>query len=966
MLLVVFFGIGILLFQACNPKTSTTLNDSKKDELIGVAGFEPSEHVDPPPLPSMKGVEIPVDPDIRIGTLPNGMKYYIRKNAKPENRAELRLAVNAGAMQEDEDQQGLAHFVEHMAFNGTKNFKKSELVDYLESIGTRFGPDLNAYTSFDETVYMLQARTDDQELLGKGLTILQDWASGVTFDHEEIDKERGVVVSEWRSRLSPSERMMNSWLPVMYKDSRYAQRLPIGKPEIIKNADYETVKRFYKDWYRPELMAVVVVGDFDLDAMEQEVKTRFTPITNDRPMREKESRAVPDHKETLVSICTDKEASFTNVQLLYKHDHVNVEDMKAYRGNIVRRLYNSILSARLDEIASKPNPPFNFAYTGYSSDVGTLDTYSSYAMAPEGGALRCLEVILEENERVLRHGFTQSELERQKIEVMKGMERALKEKDKTESRRFAMRYVYNYLDNNPIPSIDDEVKFYKEFLPTITLEEVNSLAAKWITPENRVVVVTGPEKEGAAMPTEAEVYAALDNVSKKNIEAYVDEVSDEPLLAKIPTPAPAKAEKVIEEVDVTELILANGVRVILKQTDFKNDEVNMSAYSKGGHSLYSDADYKHANSAASIVKEAGLGNFDNTQLQKKLTGKKVRVSPFISELYEGFRGNASPDDLETMMQMIYLYFTAPREDPDVLQSYITKQKSIYSNLLSNPQYYFFDQVGRILSSNHPRRGFPTGEIMDAVQLEPAMKIYKDRFADAGDFTFFFVGNFDMDNMKKLANTYLANLPTTGRKETWKDIGIKKPQGKVEKKLVKGEAPKALVNMTFHGDFEWTGQNRYDFYSMLAVLRIKMRESMREDKGGVYGVRVSGNVDQFPSKEYSITISFNADPPMLEELIATALLDIENAKKNGAEEKDLTKVKETQRQGRIKDLKENRFWMRQLETYYKNGSDPAKLTMENYETYVNALNSDAIKAAANKYFDMNSFVSIVMVPEESEE
>ena len=468
------------------------------------------------------------------------------------------------------------------------------------------------------------------------------------------------------------------------------------------------------------------------------------------------------------------------------------------------------------------------------------------------------------------------------------------------------------------------------------------------------------------MPTEAEVYAALDNVSKKNIEAYVDEVSDEPLLPKIPSAAPLKSEKTIDEIGVTELTLANGVKVVLKHTDFKNDEVNMAAYSKGGHSLYSDEDYKHANSAASIVNQAGLGTFDNTQLQKKLTGKKVRVSPFIGELYEGFRGNASPDDIETMMQMIYLYFTAPRQDEDVLQSYVTKQKSIFSNLLSNPQYYFFDQVGRILSSNHPRSGFPTGEMMDAIRLEPAMKIYKDRFADASDFTFFFVGNFDMDQMKKLSETYLANLPTTGRKETWKDLGVKPPVGKVEKRLVKGEAPKALVNMTFHGDFEWTGQNRYDFYSTLDVLRIKMRESMREDKGGVYGVRVSGNVEQFPSKKYSITVSFNADPPMVDELIATALLDIENAKKTGAADKDLTKVKETQRQGRIKDLKENRFWMRQLQAYYKNGSDPSKLTQKNYEAYVNGLNSDAVKTAANKYFDMNSFVSIVMLPEESEE
>ncbi|MEM1319458.1 MAG: insulinase family protein [Bacteroidota bacterium] len=954
--------LSLILYQACTPKTKTVAS-SGESELIGVAASEAPTAPAPPQNDFGKNVDIPVDADIRMGTLPNGMKYYIRKNTKPEDRAELRLAVNAGAMQEDEDQQGLAHFVEHMAFNGSKNFSKNELVDYLETIGTKFGPDLNAYTSFDETVYMLQARTDDAEMLNKGLTVLQDWASGVSFDHEEIDKERGVVESEWRSRLSPNQRMLNQWLPVMYKDSRYAQRLPIGKPEIIRNASYETVKRFYNDWYRPELMAVVIVGDVNVDEMEKEIVKRFTPFDRETPARSKENNDVPDHKETLVSICSDKEASFTNVQLMYKHDHIPTEDMQGYRSSIVRRLYNAMLSARLDELAQKPNPPFTYAYTGYSRDVGDLDTYSSYAMAPEGGAMRCLEVILEENERVLRHGFNASEMERQKTQLLKRMERAFKEKDKTESRRFAMRYVYNYLEGTPIPSIDDELEFYKTLLPTIQLNEVNSLAAQWITEENRVVVITGPEKEGLEVPTEAEVSKVLAAVSKKDIAPYEDEVSDAPLLAKIPTPVEIVAVKEMENVGVTEMKLANGVRVILKPTDFKNDEVLLRAYSIGGSSIYSDADYVQASNAARIIDEAGLGSFDNPQLQKKLTGKTISISPYIGELYEGFRGSASPDDLETMMQLIYLYFTAPRKDKDVLNSYVTKQKSIYSNLMSNPQYYFFDQVTKILSNDHPRRGFPKAEDLDRLDLEQVHKIYNDRFADASDFTFVFVGNFNMEQMKPLLKTYLSNLPATQREESWKDVGDTYPSQKIEKQFAKGKAPKALVNLTFHGDFEWNGQNRYDFRSMLDVLRIKMRESMREDKGGVYGVRVSGSPSHTPRDEYSITISFNADPPMVEELIQTAMKDIETAKSIGAEEKDLDKVRETQRQSRIKDLKENRFWARQLESFYKNGYDPTKLTQKDFEEYVNKLDAEAVKKAANQYFNTEKYVRIVMLPEE---
>ncbi len=951
------------LYQNCTPKTTAA---TKATTETSVAETTVEKVQDKVKDVIVDKTSIPTDPSVRMGQLDNGLKYYIKKNAKPENRAELRLALNAGSILEDDDQQGLAHFVEHMAFNGSTNFEKNELVDYLESVGTKFGPDLNAYTSFDETVYMLQVRTDDEEKLMTGLTVIEDWAGGISFDHEEIDKERGVVESEWRTRLSPDQRMQNKYFPLMYHNSHYAKRLPIGKPEIINNASYETVKRFYNDWYRPNLMAVVIVGDIDMDQMENEIKTRFGKLTNPENERPRTKFSVPKHKETMISICSDKEAPFTRVRLMYKHDHIEVNSLSDYRSRLVRSLYNQMLNARLTELQQSANPPFTFSYSGYGSDVGDMDSYYCYAFTPEGGAVKGLAVLLEENKRVQQHGFTATELERAKVEVLKSAERAVKEQDKTESNRLAMRYVYNYLDNNPIPSPQQNLDLTSKYLPSIVVDEINVLANKWITDENRVVVITAPEKEESPIPSEAEIEKLLVESAAKEVAAYVDDVVDEPLMAEVPKAVEVKNTVAMDEIGTTEITLANGVRVIMKSTDFKNDEIRFTANSPGGSSLYSDEDYQSASYAARIVQEAGIGKFDLNQMDKMMTGKKVSVSPYIGERYEGMNGSASPDDIEIMFQLIHQYFTNPRKDAAVLEAYKMKEKSIYKNLLSNPQYYFMDQTMKIKSQNHPRRGFPTTEGLDQIDLDRAYQIYKERFADASDFTFYFVGNFDPANLTELCAQYLGNLPSIDRDENWKDIGSDYPDGKVVKDLVKGEAPKSYIDMTFHGPFEWNDKNRYAFRSMIDVMRIKLRESMREDKGGVYGVRVSGNTYQYPESEYSINISFNSDPGNVEELIETAMKDIKNAKVDAITEEDLKKVTEIQKQSMVKDLKENRYWIRQLDYAYKNGLDPMKIKMESLEKASGELSVEDLKNAANQYFDYDRFIKIVMEPEPQEE
>ena len=952
------FGLlFILLIIACSPQTSDVVNQPSNQDQVSLETIPKAVVLHQPEVETL-----PVDKRLRQGVLSNGIKYFIQQNVRPENRAELRLAVNAGSILEDEDQKGLAHFVEHMAFNGTENFEKSELVDYLESVGARFGPDLNAYTSFDETVYMLQVRTDSMDLYDKGLMIIKDWANGVTFEDEEIDKERGVVESEWRSRLSPDQRMQQQYLPVMYKGSRYADRLPIGDPDIINNADYATVKRFYKDWYRTDLMAVVVVGDIDIDATEHKIQSLFGGIQPSAEPRVRAKYDVPRHPETLVSVISDKEASFTNVRIVYKHDKVHTKTPEDYRKSLLRNVYNRMLSARLDEITKQPDPPFMFAASGYGGDIGDLDTYSSFAFVPEGKAALALEILLTENKRVLAHGYTSGELERAKKNMMERAEKGLKEMDKTESSQLAMRYVYKYLDEIPTPDPEQVLSLYETYLPAIKLEEVNRLAPKWIRDESRVIIITGPEKESSPLPEEGAVHALLEQVGGLEVSPYVDEVVEQPFFEKDLLPAEISISETFDDVDIDYLKLSNGVEVYLKQTDFKNDEILLRANSPGGTSLYDENDYFNASNAASIVSEAGIGVFNPVQIQKMLAGKSVSVRPYIGSLSEGFNGGSSPDDMEIMFQMIYKYFYEPKIDKEAFISFQTKQQGLYKNLMSNPQYFFQDYVSKTMYDNHPRVGFPDEEDWSKLNYDRVMEIYRERFSDASDFTFNIVGNFDKAEITSLIQKYLGNLPNTGREESWEDIGIRAVKGGLKDRIKKGEAPKTNVRMMFHGDFEYNRDNNYILSSMIAYLRIKLREELREDLGGVYGVGIFGGGSKKPFENYSISISFNADPPMTDTLVNAAKRVIQRAMEDGPDEADMTKVKETQRQSRIKDLKENRYWQRRISQEHEFGKQFEEILLESLEKRISGLTAAQIKAAVGDYFKYENYIEIIMDPE----
>lgn len=947
-------------------KSNTTQTDNKKpysaSDIIPVDSGKAvrGEWINAPMVLPNNNQSLPLNPAVRYGKLANGLTYYIQHNEKPENRVEFRLAVNAGSNQEDDAQKGLAHFVEHMAFNGSKHFSKNDLVNYLESIGTKFGAHLNAYTSFDETVYMLQLPTDKKEILDKGLLVLEDWAGGLSFDKNEIDKERGVVLSEWRSGLGAGQRMRDKFLPVVYYNSRYAERLPIGDTMILKNAPYERLIDFYKKWYRPDLMSVVIVGDINVDEMEKEVQKRFATLQNPVNESAKTIYTLPEHKDVLVSICTDPEATYSRAMVIYKHPAINTSTISGYKKYLMNSLYNEMLNMRLQEIMQKPNPPFFAAYSGYENETRANDAYNLVAIAKSGQTIDALKILLTENERAKKYGFTEAELNRTKVALLNNYDNALNEKDKTESSSLVQEYVGNFLENIPAPGIEMEAALAKKIIPTITLNEINELPEKYITDKNCVVVITAPESEKKFLPWENDIKEIVTNVKKENITPYIDKTSDEPLISKTPTPSPIVKETKNEKYNITTLVLKNGLRILLKPTNFKNDEILMTSYSNGGTSLYSDEDYMNADYSNAIVAASGVGNLDNIALQKMLVGKTVNVSPYVGELDEGITGASSQKDIETMLQLTYLYFTQPRKSLDDYNSFMSKQKSSVEHILDNPNAYFFNKFQNVIYNNNIRRGITTIDKLNKIDFEKSFAIYKERFNDAADFTFIFVGNFDIEKLKPLLETYLGGLPTNGKTETWKDPNITKKQGLVVSNIQMGKTQKDLVGIHFHGQTPWTEDDNYLFNSMIKVVNIQLREAMREDKGGVYGVGVNGVFVERPKNAYGISIQFNTEPNRVKELINVVYDNIDSLKKSGVSADKIIKVQETQRRERETDLLENSFWLNTIRYYDQYGKDIS--TIENYKNEIDALNSDELKKALNKYFDMSNHIEVVLEPE----
>lgn len=905
---------------------------------------------------------LPKDPAVTMGTLENGLTYYIRPNPKPEKRVELRLALKAGSLQEDDDQLGLAHFIEHMAFNGTRNFEKQALIDYLESIGTRFGADLNATTWFENTTYKLMVPTDDSEILNKAFLIMQDWAEGIALDAEEIEKERGVVIEEWRQRRGAGARVGERQLPIIFHKSRYADRLPIGEVEILKTAPKEAFQRFYKEWYRPDLMAIVVVGDVEPAWAEAKIKEHFAGLKNPKKARERVKYPLGEHEETLFSIETDPELTNTNLTIYYKHPASVESTIGDLRQTLIYNLSMSMLNDRLYERTREEDPPYLSAYASYGSFIETANIFAKGVNMREESFERGLTALMVEMRRAAKFGFTQSELDRAIKNQLRRLEKAYDERDKTYSSRFVGSYVNHFYKGSPMPSIEQVLELNRKLLPTIRLDEINKASDAWERDSNRVFLVTGPEKEGYKLPTETEIMAMLDRAKQKTITAYEDKVSEAPLLAKKPKAGKVVEEQFIEALGVYDWKLSNGIRVILKPTDFKNDQILFTSSSPGGNSLVADADFIAAITAEPLISQSGLGSFDAIELEKKLAGKSISINASIGTLEEGFSGSASPKDVETMFQLLTLYVTSPRIDQTAFISTKTRWQAFVQNRAKNPNAVFSDALNKLLYKDHPRTQPFTMEILEQMDAENSLAIFKDRFADLGDSLFVFVGNFEPASFKPYIEQYIASLPNIGRKESWKDVGLDTVSGTHELKVHKGLEPKASVRLIFTGAAAWSGEQRHALTSLNKALDIRLREIMREDMGGVYGVNVSGSLSRYPKERFSTSISFTCDPANVEALTKAAMDEIERAQKEGFEDSYLDKVRESQLRSYELAVKQNGFWLSNLSYYYEYGMDPLKILA--YPDKVKALNNQILIDAAKQYYKGENLINAQLLPSEA--
>lgn len=908
---------------------------------------------------------IPTDPNVRIGKLDNGLTYYIRHNELPEKRADFYIAQKVGSILEDDNQRGLAHFLEHMCFNGTKNFPEKTLIKYLESIGVKFGENLNAYTSIDETVYNISNVPVTRDgIVDSCLLILHDWADDLTLDPKEIDSERGVIHEEWRTRTGAMMRMLERVMPEIYPNSKYAYRLPIGTMEVVDNFPYQALRDYYEKWYRPDQQGIIVVGDIDVDQVEAKIKSLFSPIQMPENAAKREYFPVPDNKEPLIAIDKDKEQTVPIIYLFYKHDAVPNEQKKNMDYlvlNYMKSMIDNMLNARLNELTQSANPPFIQAQAGDGDYLlsKTKEAFSGLAVSKEDGIDTALSSLLREIERMHKHGFTASEYARAKADYLRMLESAYNERTKTKNNAYVNEYVRHFIDNEPIPGIDNEYAIMNQIVPNIPVEAINSLIPSLVTDSNMVVGIFCPEKEGMKYPTKEEIRSVIDKVKAENITAYEDKVSDEPLLAQKPQGGKiVKTEK--GPFGSTLLTLSNGARVILKPTDFKADEIRMRAFSPGGSSLFPDEEIININVMNAVAGIGGLGNFSNVDLEKVLAGKKAQVSASVSGSTEGLSGSCSPKDFETMMQLVYLSFTAPRVDNDAFTSYKNRMKASLANQEANPMSALQDTLQKALYMGHPRAIRLKADMMDKIDYAKIMDMYKDRFKDASDFTFIFVGNIKPEEVEPMIATYLGGLPATGRKETFRDTHLDMRKGEYKNIFNKQlETPKATVVIISNGKCEYTPKNQVMMSMLSQVLNIVYTETVREKEGGTYGVSAWGSLNKYPKEEAVLQIYFDTDPAKRAKMTDIIFNELNQFAANGPSEENLNKVKEFMLKKHKENLKENGYWVNTLNSYFWENTD----MNTGYEDMVNSITAKDLQAFAKALLDQNNRVEISMTSEE---
>jgi zinc protease len=904
---------------------------------------------------------IPLDTAVHTGVLPNGFTYYIRHNEEPKNRVFLYLVNNVGSVLEDSNQQGLAHFMEHMNFNGTSHFPKNELINYLQKSGVRFGADLNAYTDFDETVYQLPLPADDPSILQNGFQIMRDWAQNATLDSIEIDKERGVVLEEERLGRGASERMERVYLPVLLNQSRYSERNPIGKVDILTNFPPSAIRKFHADWYRPDLQALVVVGDIDPVKTEALVKQLFSDLKTPAGERTRTQYTVPLTGQNHFLQVTDKEMPQTVLQVMIKHSEEKLITEENYIHSMQRALFNEMIGERFAELAQQPGLPYLEAGANISGFFGRIDAFSLEVALKQGKFKEGFQTAWELVEKVKRFGFTQSELDRAQKNYLSFLETAFKEKSKTNSESLVGEYQRLYLNQEASPGISWEYNFTKSHIDQITIDQINSIVKDYIRDQDRDILILAPEKDKSTLPDSATVMSWMNEVNQKKLTAVADEVNKLPLLAVLPASGKLIEKKTIPSIGVSILTLSNGVQVILKPTDFKNDEIRFAAFSPGGTSLYSDANYVNASNAG-LISGFGVANFNSVQLDKLLAGRIFEVSPYIGERTQGVQGYSTPKDFETALQLLYLRFTRPRKDPDLYNNIINSTREQLANRYSDPNTVFNDTVSRILGNYNYRRQPFSVERLNQLNLDKLYRIYSERFSDASGFTFVFVGNFNTDSIRPLLERYLGSLPSLHKKETARDLGIHIPKGQLTKRVFKGSENKATVKMVIGGDYVFSAENNMVMQALKEVLEIKATQHMREDESEVYSPSIQVAYSKFPHPRYSFTISFGCAPANADHLMKDVIKEMDTLRKNGPTQEDLDKFKAEYKRVHEVQTTDNQAWLNYLLSQYENHESPDQIL--NYNQRVDNVTQSMVQKAAQTYLSGVNDLRFVLLPEQA--
>lgn len=907
--------------------------------------------------------QAPADPAVRKGKLANGMTYYIRHNEEPKERASFYIIQNVGALLENDDQNGLAHFLEHMAFNGTQHFPEKGIIHTLEKHGVQFGRNINAYTSYGETVYNLSDIPVKHEgLVDTCLLVLNDWADYLLLTDKEIDAERGVITEEWRTRRTADFRMQRQFFPVLLKGSKYVNRDVIGDLDVIKNFKYETLRDFYNEWYRTDLQAIGIVGDIDVDAVEQKVKELFSKIEPVKSPSKREFYSVPENKEPLYVLATDKESDSYEVNLYIKQKATapSEKNMNYLREKTIQAIFGMMTRDRISELLQKGVPPFVRGSISYGSFVDGYNLFTIEATSKPDQDDIAFKSIYTEAQRINQFGFTSGELERAKTNFLTSLESRYKQRDKINNDTYARDFKSNFIANEPLTPIEFDWQFAQMIVPTITVDEVSARAKKWMTPENRVIVVMGPDKPEAKHLSNEQALAIISDVEKGPIEPYVDAAVSSNLISKELKGSNVKSTKQLPEFNAVEWTLGNDTKVVFRQADYEKDQVALIAQSNGGSSKVDNDIVASAMMLNQFIGSFGVGDYDATALKKALTGKKVGLNVGLSDLNETFTGSSTPKDFETMMQLLYLQFENPRFDKEAYEAMLGRLKAYVANMANNPQKIMSDSLSMIMTCKSPRTKLITPELFNEISLEQMEAVYKERFVDAGDFTYFIVGNIDEATAKTMAEKYIGSLTNLPRKETWTDRNVEGPKGETVREIeIPLETKKSTVIVNFDAKMDYTPQQNLLLSVFRDILNIRYTEEIREKEGGTYGVRVSTNSVKFPKAEKSLNLMFDTDPEKAQHLKSIVYQEIEKIAQNGPTAEDLDKAVKNLLKNREQAKLHNNYWMQALNTWYTYSYNPA--TDENYENILREMTTAEVQQFVKSLTSKADVVDLIFKP-----